>query len=310
MEKKNIIITKSGIVNAGWEKFAVYFIGVPTIGDVHYIGKARNLLKRTGYTVDIETYKCINKDSGRFPLVLWNNDTVTSYLNTTIRSDLTRKTDFLDIVEDGGIQLFRTFDSGKGNKTRKNLTQDDIHLGSSIIVFTRKYNIIESIRLSLLIYKDIDYSCRNVKLLDTDSPEIKKIKREFCNIQDEFFKNLSAGKFIVQQGMGRDIYSVEESGNLYVSKDIKVSFGSHNEMYDMIRDGFKYISNCNNIYILKNDEGKQYVVFLVRPYTYEFDKYIDLKEINNFLYSSEIRNYLSFDLVDLINRQINFIPIE
>ncbi len=312
MEKRKVVITKSGIVNAGWKKFAVYFIGVPFKGDVYYIGKSKNLSKRTGYTDDVENYKCINQDSGRFPLVLWNNDTVANYLLSTSRPDLANKTNFLDIVEDGGIQLFETYE--RGNKIRKNLKWEDICLGAAIIIFTRKYNILESIQRSLSICRSvvIGHSRINATIFDKDNKEIKDIKEEFNALQKVFFDSLSKGEFIVQQGLDRNIFSIKESGMLASIKNIDVFFGDWNDYFKHLSTMEHKVINSSGdlslIEIVTDAPTNKYIIYLIKPREHELDFTVDIDKIKDVC--SEIEKCAGEGIMKLIYDQLNFVPIE
>lgn len=312
MEKRKIVVNKSGIVNAGWKKFAVYFIGVPSKGDVYYIGKSKNLSKRTGYTDDVENYKCINQNSGRFPLVLWNNDTVVNYLLSTPRADLANKTNFLDIVEDGGIQLFETYK--KGNKIRKNLKWEDICLGAAIIVFTRKYNILESIRMSLCIYRSVIIGCSLIytTISDKDNKETRAIKEEFNTLQKVFFNSLSKGEFIVQQGLDRSIFSIKESGTLASINNIDIIFGDWSDYFKHLSTvEHRVINSCRDlslIEIITEAPINKYIIYLIKPWEHELDFTVDIDKIKDIC--SEIEKCAGEDIMKLIYNQLNFVPIE
>lgn len=304
----NVYINQAGIVNAGWEDCAVYFIGVPSKGEVYYIGQAKNLSKRTGYSVSVENYKCINANSGRFPLVVFT-DAVNSTL-MSISSELPKdKFKLLDAIEMGGIRLFDTINNG-GNRSMKSLSYTSIMFGAAIIILSRKYNIIESIKRASLLCNSLYNRGRCSEIDKKDSTELVNLKSEYNNISKRFFDSLSKGNFYVQQGLDRSYYSFEYRGLIQTINDISIFSGDYKEFCELLeKENIKYVdlkfnAHKGEIHLFNDIRDNKKIILIIK--SSGEDLIIETSSIRDFCMKN---NILSDDIISIIDKNINFVPI-
>ena len=302
---EDIFLTQVGIVNAAWENCAVYFVGIPTKGDIYYVGQARNLVNRTGYTADVENYKCVNSNTGRFPLVVFT-DTVEGVLKSSGHLTISSKYKLLDVIEDGGIVLFDTM--GRGNKVRKHIAPLDTMFGAAIIILSRKYNIIDSIKKASLLYGHICENGRKAKLSKGDTKEIAKLKEEYNNISNKFFNSIKKGNIYVQQGIDRECCSFNYHGSIYSKDNIDIISGDYGDLCTIMSDKSNvYIDSVNDcVYIFSNTKYNKSIIFLTKNFTKRGDIVLDKELIRNLCQKN---NILSSNIVNIIDKNINFVPI-
>lgn len=312
MIENSIIINQSGMdSNTDWMHEGVYLNYCFSEKDYFYVGESKCYGKRsTSYSSKVINMMCKYPDTSRSLFCYWKSDIVNTVLASINKEYLMtdNKKPLRKLLEGSAMSHFM-FDTylNKCNTKTTAMSIDEMKFGIAIIIFSRKYPIHKSIYLANDIYVDLSLGEQKVLEKETDPESIIRLKREYNDISSEFYKYLSKGLVIAQQGYKRKYPIISDDEKyLLLSNNLDVFFGQSEKFFE----NYKMLINNKFIRLYQSTSSTdKFLVHIRNYYIYQEDLVCSQEDLNNIYIDIGRYLNLSTDIKEIIENSINFLPI-